>query len=523
MKIAVDVTSILPGGEGGGAKQVILELLRGFGKQQGCEKYVLLTSYKNHDVFAEFEQFGMKRICTIKMPAVEKSQPIWRKFLNRLERKMSSYGFHGILRREGVSLLFCPMTDPTFYEAGIPTICIIHDLQHMVYPYFFSQEELAHRHDFYNKLKQRSDFIICVSSFTRGTMIHKLNISAERVKTIHNCVHNRFNLPSMEKVQSILGKYGIEGKIYGFYPANFWHHKNHKMLLTAFNMFLRKHPELNIELVLTGSRIDENTTIIIDDAIKQMKLSNKVHLLGYLSDDELAAVWMGANFLVFPSLYEGFGIPLLEAMFFEKPIICSNVTSLPEIGGEAAIYFDPRRPDEIVKAMETILSDKELYKALVLKGKEQLKKFNSESMVNQYISVFYEVAKLKLEKEYYSVNGIYADRWVGETLYVFYGLSTSLRLIKAELLMPDWHPSPKIVVTVLHNGKKTRRYILKKGQTVGIKEELPRREGLLQLHISNGFIPDNGDARKLTLIVNNFYIVDKEKNDFIHYSYGEKK
>lgn len=522
MKIAVDVTPILPGGEGGGAKQVIFELLRGFCKKRGAEKYILLTSYANHDIFAEFEQFGMKRICVINNKPFAQKRAIWRIFFNIFNRTMSSCSYPSILKRERVSLLFCPMTAPTFYEDGIPTVCTIHDLQHVVYPYFFSPEELAYRNDFYDKLKLSADFIICVSSFTRETVINKLNIPSERVKTIHNCVYNRFNLPNNETVLSVLSRYGVKDKTYCFYPANFWPHKNHKMLLTAFNMLLRKNPELRIELVLTGSRTDENKSVIIDDAIKQMKLSDKVHLLGYLSDEELAAIWIGASFLVFPSLYEGFGIPLLEAMFFVKPIICSNVTSLPEVGGEAAIYFDPRRPDEIVKAMESVINDKELYKALVLKGKEQLQKFNYESMVNQYISVFYESVKLNLKKEYYNVNGIYSDRWVGEKLYVSYGLSNNLRLIRTELLMPDWHPNLKSIITVINNGKKIRKYIIKKGEKVLIEEELPRKEGSFKLHISHGFIPNNGDTRKLTLIVNNFYIIDKEKNNFILYSHGEK-
>ena len=519
MKIAVDVTPILPGGEGGGAKQLVLELLRGLGARQGNEKYVLLTSDKNHDVFAEFEQFGMKRICVIKSDANVRL-PIWDRIFNKLKREINIYRFPGLLKREGISLLFCPMTAPNFCEAGMPTVSIVYDLQHMYYPYFFTGEELAHRNNFYNKLKLKADFIICISSFTRDTVIDKLQVPSERVISIPICVHGRLTPPGKEKMSMVLSKYKLYGKKYFFYPANFWPHKNHKMLLTAFNILSRKYPEQDLHLVFTGETFGRNLKTI-KDAVKQMALSDKVHFLGYLSEEELASIWAGSYSLIFPSLFEGFGIPLLEAMFFEKPILCSNSTSLPEVGGNAAIYFNPRRPDEIVTAMESILINKQLYDSLIAKGKERLKKFDYNQMISEYISVFNQVSQINCKKEYYDIHGIYDDGWAGKTIFISFGPSNSSRIMSLELFMPEWHSKLNSIINVKFNGSKSRKYILNRGESIQIKNELPKKECSVQLEISSEFIPNNGDTRSLTLMVTDLVIRNKERNNIL-YKHGEQ-
>jgi len=519
MKVAVDVTPILPGGEGGGAKQLVLELLKGLGMRQGSEKYILLTSDKNHNVFAEFEKLGMKRICIVRTE-INTKPSIWNRILNRFKREFYTYRFPSILKREGVSLLFCPMTAPSFCEAGIPTVSLVYDLQHVFYPYFFTEEELAHRNNFYNQLENKADFIICISSFTRDTVIEKLQIPPERVISIPICVHNRLNRPGKDIMLDTLRKYKLQEMKYFIYPANFWPHKNHKMLLTAFNIFSHNCAEHDFHLVFTGATIDDNARVI-EDAVKQMAIADKVHILGYLSEEELASIWSGAYSLIFPSLFEGFGIPLLEAMFFEKPILCSNSTSLPEVGGDAVIYFDPRRPDEIAAAMESILIDKRLYDTLVLKGKERIEKFSFEHMVDNYMSVFNDVSLVDNKKDYYDIHGIYGDGWAGKAILISFGASNSLRLMDLELFMPDWHPKLNGNIIVKFNGNNLKKYCINRGEIIKIQKELPQKGGSMQLDISSVFIPDNGDVRALTLMVNNLVIKDKEDFNNIIYNHGE--
>lgn len=517
MKIAVDVTPILPGGEGGGAKQLVIELLKGLGRHQGNEHYILLTSDKNHDVFAEFESLGMKRLC-VRALEINSLTSFWQRAFNKIKREIKGRILPGILKNQGIALLFCPMTAPTYSEAGIPTISILYDLQHMFYPTFFNQEELANRNNFYKKLKQKVDYIICISSFTRDTVIEKLGISAEKVTSVPISIHNRFNIYGIEALSRVLSKYNLSGRKYALYPANFWPHKNHKMLLTAFNMYLNKYPDQKLDLVFSGATVGDDLKIL-EDAVMQMNISERIHFLGYLPEEELASIWAGAHFLVFPSLFEGFGIPLLEAMYFEKPIICSNTTSLPEVGGDAALYFDPRRPEEIVAAMRSIMNDNELYSSLVLKGKARLATFRYDEMVNQYVTLFYKIAEENPSKEYYDVKGLYDDGWCGQTLSVIFGQSQLKRVINMELMMPDWHPSHNSIVKMLVNGKKGARVCLGRGDSIQIREILPEGEGVFQLEISNGFVPGKDDMRILTLLAHNLVIADMHSQEIL-YSHG---
>jgi glycosyltransferase involved in cell wall biosynthesis len=158
------------------------------------------------------------------------------------------------------------------------------------------------------------------------------------------------------------------------------------MLLVAYNILLKRNPYLEFDLVFTG------TLPLYEDelraAVEALGLKQRVHFLGYLSDNNFSAVFQGCRFLIFPSLYEGFGVPLLEAFLLGKPVLCSNVGSLPEIGGKAACYFDPRKPLEIVKSIEQLINNPSKVTELINCGFEQVKKFNKENMGRRYMEIF---------------------------------------------------------------------------------------------------------------------------------------
>jgi glycosyltransferase involved in cell wall biosynthesis len=153
-------------------------------------------------------------------------------------------------------------------------------------------------------------------------------------------------------------------------------------------MFTKKHPSQHLHLVLTGAELKSYGTL--GTAVKQMGLADRVHFLGYLKEEELSAIWHRSLFLIFPSLFEGFGIPLVEAMRWGKPIVASNVTSVPEVAGDTAIYFDPRKPDEMAEAMCKVMEDEGLYHSLVAKGQEQLKHYEFDPMVDEYIRIIHQ-------------------------------------------------------------------------------------------------------------------------------------
>jgi glycosyltransferase involved in cell wall biosynthesis len=415
MKIAVDVTPILPGGECGGARQLVIELLKGLGKKAVRDKFMLLTADYNDEIFKEFDGLEMKRVCVRGEPSQERKSG-WRVFcgmnrpvFRRLRRdgfwvpKVLSVGWRvfekskrllmprterHLLRSNGVSVLFCPMTAPVYHEEGVPTVSVVYDLQHLYYPSFFSVQELAWRSNFYDELKKKADHIICISSFTRKTVVENLDVPPDRTCVIPVCVQSRMVVPSSEWMDSVLTRFDLEGEKYCIYPANLWPHKNHKMLLVGFNIFTKKHPSHHLHLVLTGADLKRYGTI--KAAVKQMGLEDRVHFLGYLKEEELSAIWHRSHFLIFPSLFEGFGIPLVEAMRCGKPILASNVTSIPEVAGDAAIYFDPKKVDEMVGSLSKIMEDEGLYHSLVAKGQERLRYYDFDHMVDEYIRVIHQ-------------------------------------------------------------------------------------------------------------------------------------
>jgi glycosyltransferase involved in cell wall biosynthesis len=192
----------------------------------------------------------------------------------------------------------------------------VHDLQHELYPQFFSRAELAYRRTVYGWTVERSRLLIAISDHARGTLLERYGLEPERVRTIHLGVdHERFRPDDRPRHPFLL------------YPANRWPHKNHLRLFAAFAFARRERPDLT--LMLTGTGHDEQP------------LPDGVEARGHVSDDELAELYRSAACLVFPSLYEGFGLPPLEAMACGCPVAVARTTSLPEVCGDAAEYFDP--------------------------------------------------------------------------------------------------------------------------------------------------------------------------------------
>jgi glycosyltransferase involved in cell wall biosynthesis len=498
MNIGIDVTPVLPGGACGGVKQLIIELLRGFAKKNSSDRFILLTAYFNEDIFKEFEQYGIQQICILTQNSREQTEQQNCSMLNQRF-------YDTVLKENDINVLFCPMTDPIHHEPGIPTVSLICDLQHLYYPLFFDVQELVHRNNLYERLKTSADYIICISSYTKKTVHEQLHIPNERVFVIPISVHARLDNPGTAKAGRILTGYNLDDKKYCIYPANLWPHKNHKMLLLSYSRFVKLYPQYRLDLVLTGAAVDHNNVMQYS---RRIGLTEQVHFLGYLSEEELAAVWDGAHFLIFPSLFEGFGIPLVEAMMYGKPILASKVTSIPEVAGGAALYFDPRKPDEIVEALRQIMSDEGLYRRLVEEGKKQLERYRYEEMVAQYLEVLHRAVEGGSVAEYAEVTGIYHDCWAGEQIEVGLGAGKGRRMFTLRGYIPEWHPAREVKLKVtLPDGRK-KSYLVHKDEELTMKEYLPEQAGVMKIAVSGGFRPDNGDIRTLTFLVDEASVIN---------------
>jgi glycosyltransferase involved in cell wall biosynthesis len=271
---------------------------------------------------------------------------------------------------------------------SFPNILTVHDLQHIHYPEFFTPTAWQGRDDLYRAAARLAVHITCVSEFTRMDLHRHYGIPLHKMTTV-------WNIPSRAAWAGgeaggragLLGRLGLK-KPFLFYPAHCWPHKNHRRLIEAFKMAASELPS-DIQLVLAGRDFEEHHPA--RQLIAAEGLDNRVVHLGYRSTLEMRALYRGAHALVFPSLFEGFGMPVAEALLAGCPVACSHSTSLPEIGGDAVSYFDPRKTEDIARAMVEITTDEKLRTDLLAAARRRTPLFSARRAAVKALSVYHRV------------------------------------------------------------------------------------------------------------------------------------
>jgi glycosyltransferase involved in cell wall biosynthesis len=271
-------------------------------------------------------------------------------------------------------------------------VVVVADLQHEYYPEFFVPEALEERKRILNDTVHGAAHIIAISEYTRQTLLERFRISPERVSTVHLAADSVYTskINSGEHCRLVLRKYKLGEGGYLFFPANTWPHKNHQAAIRALQI-LRAEYHLDPILVCTGSEKQAHQSILA--MIKEAGLCSRVRFLGYCPVEDMPSLYRNAAALVFPSLFEGFGIPLVEAMWSDCPIVCSNATSLPEIAGDAALLFDPRAPEQLAEALNQVLTDEAVRQSLVQRGRDQAKKFSWHRFTQETVRVLHDVRR----------------------------------------------------------------------------------------------------------------------------------
>jgi glycosyltransferase involved in cell wall biosynthesis len=244
-----------------------------------------------------------------------------------------------------------------------PAAATVHDLQHELYPQFFSRAELAYRRVLYKQAVTTSRIVIAISEHARETLLRTYGLDPSRVVAIPLGIDHERLSPGQAQRQPFL-----------LYPANPWRHKNHARLYEAFALVRRERPELRLVLTGTGHAA---------------KLPDGVENRGRVPYDELVSLYRTASALVFPSLYEGFGLPPLEAMACGCPVAVSRATSLPEVCGDAAEYFDPGSAEDMARAVLAVLDNPEAY---VQRGLERAARFTWEATARAHEDVYRRLA-----------------------------------------------------------------------------------------------------------------------------------
>lgn len=510
-KIAVDVTPLLPGGINGGAKPMVLALLQELPRLLPQDEFILWTADYSHDELAFLDRTNLKRICIhfsgTKEPEknvlgfkwfVKKGWELAKRWLpERIQYRLRAFYYQNKItpmasaslhKDEKADFLFSPFGAPTYYNPNIPTLSIVYDLQFLDHPEFFTEQERFYRRLHFDQICKLADHVVTISEFTRQSVLKNSNIPPEQVTTIHiGLLHEPSTGSAPDEVRSVLARLGLEPQRYLFYPANFWAHKNHGALLQGFQLFRQNHLESGLKIVFTGA-LDDRRIALFAQA-KQMGLDQQIVAPGFLPDHEIGTLYRNARGLIFPSLYEGFGIPLLEAMQAGIPVACSHVTSLPEIGGDAVLYFNPQSAHEISRAIEALEFNDLLRNELIQKGSERLQVFgDAGAMTQKYADLICHMLGSKKKIHSYGLHGLTEDRWFQGNAYLMVPNSPQKRFMEFTVQVPEWMPSG-LELTITESDNRLADYQCDRGNRLDGSLALPASEGIVEMRFSASHTP----------------------------------
>lgn len=275
------------------------------------------------------------------------------------------------LERCGADVFFSPDSYLSL-RAKTPTVLTVHDLIPLQHPEQVPWWARDYYRYFFPRYIRRAERLVAVSDFTKKTMVDLVGVAPEKVAVVYNGCREEFRpLPETEK-QAVRDTFS-GGQEYFFYTGAIHPRKNIPRLIRAFDQF-KNATHAPVKLLLAGRFAWE--TGAVTAAVEQSSHRNDIVFLGYQSADNLPRLQAAALASVNVSLSEGFGLPVLESLYCDTPVLCSNTTALPEVAGDAAWYVNPKSEADIAAGLEKMYSDANLRADLVEKGRLQRQKFD---------------------------------------------------------------------------------------------------------------------------------------------------
>ena len=294
------------------------------------------------------------------------------------------------LRRERIDLFHAPhYTLPPLTPC--PSIVTIHDCIHLKFPQYLPGR-LAHTYARASlwSATHRSNCVLTVSEASKRDILRFFAIPADKVTVIPNAMDERFSIePPAEEIARVRERYQLNDPFL-LYAGNIKPHKNLERLLDAFYR-LRRDGMTNLTLLIIGDEITRYA--MLRRAVHRYQLHKYVRFLGFVPAETLTILYRLADAFVFPSLYEGFGLPPLEAMASGTPVITSNVSSLPEVVGTAAVLIDPYDADSIADGVRRVLTDADLRADLIRRGLARAREYSWEQSVRRIRRIYGEMAE----------------------------------------------------------------------------------------------------------------------------------
>lgn len=477
LRIMIDLVSLRPGGETGGAKYFIFEFLRFIGERYYENfQFVFLTSSANHyEIRQQLARSCDELVCVREEAGF--NMPINSAYLPKERLWLSPPSDLAIELK--IDVVYCPFGMVNYACAGIPTVTLIVDVLHRDYPYTLPSDGIRLREQFFSEAVEKSYFFQCISQFTVDQMIRFYSVEKERLFYTYIPIHHRLNEILTDESACKLNFF--------YYPANAWIHKNHEVLLLAYRIYRQWLSDSAWSLVLTGH--EDARFAQLKAVAASLGIADSVYFLGFVDELALAQLWSVAGALVFPSLHEGFGIPLLEAMQYGTPILAHQACSIPEVAGEACWYVDARKPLELADGLWRIAHDTNLREKLVASGIERLKIFSLEQEAGKLVDCFRHCMEIWPRL---SLSGVYADGWVSETAVL--SLPPHDGRSAVEIRFTDHAPQARLLVDLGPLPFGTFR--CSDYQECGVRVTFTKPQRFLRLRIRGAECLDPNDHRK---------------------------
>ena len=372
MKIGINIL-FLVAGRGGGIERYLRGLIKGLQTIDRENHYILFTNKDCKGTFYLTDNFE-EHVCNVSA-RVRPAKILWEQLFLPV-----------VARRKGVDVLLstgniAPVLHP------FPEVTIMYDLIPFIMPQTFTVvERLALKTLFYLTAK-RSDTIITVSNSSKADIVRRLGVDESKVKVVYGACDEGFGKAEVDRQR--LRRQGIEGS-YILYVASRRPYKNIDGLIRAYRL-LKDRYSIEHKLVITG--LGGRADPALFSLVKESGLEGDVIFTGFVPDEELPTLYSGAELFVYPSFYEGFGLPILEAMACGVPVACSNRTSLPEVAADAAILFEPSNIEEMAHSIHKILSEGALKEELIRRGRKRVEEFSWQKTANKVLSVLEETVK----------------------------------------------------------------------------------------------------------------------------------
>ena len=389
MRIGINASFLRKPGTGIG--QVTLYFLRTLAESEAGRDHDFIL-YLEADAATDFlPQNFQKRIF---LP-LWKRDDLLRKILweKRVAREAVQDDCQVFLSLYQVATIFPRVKSAAKATASLRHIMVVHDIIPRIFPLYRGNIRQAFHWKLVEAGMRAAHHIVAVSEHTKKDLVRELQIREEKISVASPDVAPQFHTGvSPEAVMTVLQRYALKpGYIY--HGGGLEIRKNAETLLWAYKKLREKRQRAGLslppDLVISGTIFPESNRLAtpIERIIRELGLTDQVRLLGFVPDADMPALYAGALCFVYPSLYEGFGLPILEAMRMNVPVLASRTASLPEVGGDAVLLVDPTDTEALVTEMERLLDDEALRKTLLARGQEQAARFSWDHFVKKVFEV----------------------------------------------------------------------------------------------------------------------------------------